>query len=146
MPFGACLALVAAPGDAAELRRLEVTPAFGGATAVLLLSAPVRATVRDVTAPDGTPARVYVDLPHGTRLGRGALRAVPASAPVGRARVGVGEHGQVRVVLAHADPRAADRRRCRHGAERPATEASPVREVDVHPRRGPVRRDRKSVV
>ena len=99
MPFAACLAVVAAPGDAAELRRLEVTPAHGGATAVLLLSAPVRAAVRDVTAPDGTPARVYVDLPHGTRLGRGALRAVPAAAPVGRARVGVGEHGEVRVVL-----------------------------------------------
>src|SRR5207249_3847712 len=73
--------------------------AAGGATAILLLSAPVRAAVRDVTAPDGTPARVYVDLPHGTRLGRGALRAVPASAPVGRARVGVGEHGEIRVVL-----------------------------------------------
>jgi len=99
VPFGACFALVAVPGDAAELRRLEVTPAQGGATAVLLLSAPVRAAVRDVTAPDGTPARVYVDLPHGTRLGRGALRAVPASAPVGRARVGVGEHGEIRVVL-----------------------------------------------
>src|SRR5213593_4683666 len=83
-PFGACLALVAANADAAELRRLEVTPAREGATAVLLLSAPVRATVRDVTAPDGMPARVYVDLPHGTRLGREALRAVPASAPVGR--------------------------------------------------------------
>jgi N-acetylmuramoyl-L-alanine amidase len=97
--LGACLALEATRGDAAELRRLEVTPAAEGATAVVLLSAPVRATVRDVTAPDGTPARVYVDLPRGTRLGRGALRAVPASAPVGRARVGVGEHGQVRVVL-----------------------------------------------
>ena len=98
-PVGACIALVAAHGDAAELRRVEVTPAPGGATAILLLSAPVRAAVRDVTAPDGTPARVYVDLPHGTRLGRGALRAVAASAPVGRARVGVGEHGEVRVVL-----------------------------------------------
>ena len=99
MPFGACFALVAVPGDAAELRRLEVTPAQGGATAVLLLSAPVRAAVRDVAAPDGTPARVYVDLPHGTRLGCGALRAVPASPPVARVRVGVGEHGEVRVVL-----------------------------------------------
>jgi len=98
LPFGACLAL-AASGDAAELRRLEVTPAPAGATAVLLLSAPVRATVRAVPAPDGTPARVYVELPHGTRIGRGALHAVAVSAPVGRARVGVGEHGEVRVVL-----------------------------------------------
>ena len=79
-PFGACLALGVARADAAELRRLEVTPAPGGATAVLLLSAPVRAAIRNVTGPDGTPARVYVDLPPGTRLGRGTLRAVAAAA------------------------------------------------------------------
>lgn len=98
-PVGACLALGAAPGDAAELRRLEVAPAAGGATAVVLFSGPVRATVRDVLAPDGMPARVYVDLPPGTRLGRGAFVAPAGSAPIGRVRVGVGEHGEARVVL-----------------------------------------------
>jgi len=99
VPVWASLALGAARGDAAELRRLEVKPAPDGATAVLLLSAPVRATVRQIAAVDGTPARVYVDLPRGTRLGPGALSAVQVSAPVGRARVGMGERGQVRVVL-----------------------------------------------
>jgi len=98
-PFGAWLALAAARADAAELRRVEVTPAPGGATAVLLVSAPVRATIRAVAAPDGTASRVYVDLPRGTRLGRGVLGGLDAAAPVGRARVGVGEHGGVRVVL-----------------------------------------------
>ncbi len=102
-----------------------MTPASGGATAVLLLSAPVRAAVRDVTAPDGTPARVYVDLPLGTRLGRGALRAVPASAPVGRARVGVGEHGQVRVVLDLESPATY---RVRRDGRRLALEFAPIAE------------------
>jgi len=98
-PFGACLALATARGDAAELRRLEVVPAPGGATAVLLLSARVHATVRDVLATDGMPSRVYIELPRGTRLGSGALAAPVVSAPIGRARVGVGEHGEARVVL-----------------------------------------------
>ncbi len=143
-PLGASLALAAAHGDAAELRRLEVTPAPGGATAVLLLSAPVRATVRDVAAADGTPARVYVDLPRGTRLGRGALRAVRASAPVGRARVGVGERGQVRVVLDLESPATyrvqGDGRRLALAfaalAERPApaAPAPTVRAPPLHPR------------
>jgi N-acetylmuramoyl-L-alanine amidase len=117
--------LAAACVDAAELRRVEVTPAPNGATAVLLLSAPVRATVRDVTAPDGTPARVYVDLPRGTRLGRGAHRAVVA-APVGRARVGVGEHGEVRVVL---DLEAPATYRVHRDGRRLALAFSPVAET-----------------
>ena len=143
-PLGASLALAAAHGDAAELRRLEVTPAPGGATAVLLLSAPVRATVRDVAAADGMPTRVYVDLPRGTRLGRGALRAVRASAPVGRARVGVGERGQVRVVLDLESPATyrvqGDGRRLALAfaalAERPApaAPAPTVRAPPLHPR------------
>ena len=43
--------------------------------------------------------RVYVDFPRGTRLARGVLGGMSVSAPVGRARVGVGEHRGVRVVL-----------------------------------------------
>ena len=83
----------------------------------------------------------------GRRGGRPALGnrseherepAPVAADAVGRRRLEVEHHADL-AVLAHADPRAADRRRCRHGAERPATEASPVRQVDVHPRRGPVR-------
>ena len=84
------------------------------------------------------------------RRGRGGRRALgqrgererePAPVtlhPVGRRRLEV-EHDADLAALSHTDPRPPDRRRRPHGAERPATEAGPAREIDVHARRRPVR-------
>jgi hypothetical protein len=63
------------------------------------LSAPVRPTVRALTDTDGRPLRLYVDLPPGTRLSPAVPRALVASAPLGRIRIGTGEEGALRVAL-----------------------------------------------
>jgi N-acetylmuramoyl-L-alanine amidase len=98
--LGACL-VGGAVGhvEAVELRRLDVLPSPGGATARLVLSAPVRAAVHGVTITPGTVSRLYVDLPPGTRLGREIARLSNAPAPLAALRIGVGEAGVLRVVL-----------------------------------------------
>jgi N-acetylmuramoyl-L-alanine amidase len=87
------------PAGAVELSRLDATATGDGAVARLELSAPARATVRDVPGDPGTVLRLYVDLPPGTSLGRGVARRAAAVAPITGLRVGAGQHGGVRVVL-----------------------------------------------
>src|SRR5439155_725080 len=55
--------------------------------------------VHDVAVASGAVARVYVDLPRGTRLARGVPRTLTLSRAVTMLRVGRGEGGVVRVVL-----------------------------------------------
>jgi N-acetylmuramoyl-L-alanine amidase len=99
VPGAACLVLVgAATAGAVELRRLDVSPGDAGASVRLILSAPARATVKE-TAEAGMGSRVCVDLPRGTRLGRGAARGAAAVPPLTRVRTGLAEGGVVRVVL-----------------------------------------------
>jgi N-acetylmuramoyl-L-alanine amidase len=78
---------------------LEAEAGGDGARARLVLSEPVRATVRDVPGAPGTVLRLYVDLPRGTRVAPEVRRAGAAVAPIVGMRVGAGERGAVRVVL-----------------------------------------------
>jgi N-acetylmuramoyl-L-alanine amidase len=84
---------------AAELQRLEVAPSPAGATARLVLSAPVRAAVHGIDITPGTVSRLYVDLPRGTRLGREVARLTTAPSPLAALRIGVGDAGVLRVVF-----------------------------------------------
>jgi N-acetylmuramoyl-L-alanine amidase len=98
--LGACVVLAAGGrGEAVELRRLDVMPSPGGATARLVLSAPVRAAVHGVEITPGTVSRLYVDLPPGTRLGRDVSRLASAPSPLAALRIGIGEAGVLRLVL-----------------------------------------------
>jgi N-acetylmuramoyl-L-alanine amidase len=95
----ACLiAATAGPGAAVELREIDVRPAIDGAVARLVLSAPAHPSVR-VLATDGSLARLYVDLPRGTRVGASVRALAGGPAPVARVRVGVADGGVLRVVF-----------------------------------------------
>jgi N-acetylmuramoyl-L-alanine amidase len=89
----------ASSAAAVELRGVETHATPAGADAVFVLSAPVRPTVRALTDADGRPLRLYVDLPPGTRLSPAVPRALAASAPLGRIRIGTAEEGALRVAL-----------------------------------------------
>jgi len=90
---------LASSAAAVELRGIETHATPAGADAVFVLSAPVRPTVRVLTDTDGRPLRLYVDLPPGTRLSPAVPRALVASAPLGRIRIGTAEEGALRVAL-----------------------------------------------
>ncbi len=86
----------------AELQAVRMRPSDSGQTLLLHLSAPVDARVSAVRGRNGRLARLYVDLPVGTRAAPGARRLSPAP-PVAGARVGQGEQGAPRVVVELAD-------------------------------------------
>ena len=88
-------------GHPAELTGLESAPSRSGALVRLHLSGSVPATVSE--AP-GMPARLYLDLPRGTRLSPRAVGVVRALPPLARVRVGLGESGAPRVVVDLAEP------------------------------------------
>src|SRR5580765_5739141 len=90
---------LASSAAAVELRGIETHATPAGADAVFVLSAPVRPTVRALTDTDGRPLRLYVDLPPGTRLSPAVPRALVASAPLGRVRIGTAEEGALRIAL-----------------------------------------------
>ena len=98
---GAALAWLAFAGTAgaAQVTALRAESGAGGATVSLSLSQPVRVAVHDVAVASGAVARVYVDLPRGTRLARGVPRTLTLSRAVTMVRVGRGEGGVVRVVV-----------------------------------------------
>jgi N-acetylmuramoyl-L-alanine amidase len=89
----------AGSATAVELRRVETAATAKGAEAVLVLSGPVRPTVRALTDSDGRPLRLYVDLPRGTRLSPGVPRALAGAAPLAGVRIGMAEEGGLRVAL-----------------------------------------------
>lgn len=92
------LVVVAAAG-ASELRGISVRPAPDGQTMLLELSQPADTRVSVVRGQGNALARLYVDLPAGSRLAAGARRNVAGERPVRAARVGQGDDGNLRVVL-----------------------------------------------
>jgi len=100
---GALLFLGPRPGGAVEVRRLESSAATGpvpGATVRLVLAAPAQAVIRDVAGGPGAPSRLYVDLPPGSRLAPGIVPQAAVRPPVAGLRVGIGDGGVLRLVLA----------------------------------------------
>ena len=97
----AALAWLVFAGSAggAELTALRAESTAGGTTVRLVLSQPVRAAVHDVGLASGAVARIYVDLPRGTALGRGVRRVATVGGPVTTVRIGRGERGIVRIVV-----------------------------------------------
>lgn len=91
--------LVAAGAGASELRGISVRPAPDGQTMLLELSQPADTRVSVVRGNGNALARLYVDLPAGSRLAAGARRNVAGDAPVRGARVGQGDEGNLRVVV-----------------------------------------------
>jgi hypothetical protein len=89
----------AGSATAVELRRVETAATARGAEAVLVLSGPVRPTVRALTDSAGRPLRLNVDLPRGTRLSPAVPRALAAAAPLAGVRIGMAEAGSLRVAL-----------------------------------------------
>jgi N-acetylmuramoyl-L-alanine amidase len=145
---GLALGLIAAPATGAELRRAEVVQGAEGVAVHLVLSHPTRATVHRVEREDGALSRVYVDLPRGVGLARGAAGSVAALPPLGALRVGIGEGGIVRVVAVLREPGAygvtqrqdgsvlaLDIRRPEHPGDegRAAAEVSPGRKLRRSP-------------
>jgi len=84
---------------AVELRRLAVEATPAGATVQLVFSGPAPVTVRRADATADAFARLYVDLPRGTRLAGGIQGLATAPAPIAALRVGLGESGALRVVV-----------------------------------------------
>ena len=109
LALGLALSGLAAPGWALELRSVRAAVTQEGAAVTLGFSEPVRPAVATVHGPGGELARLYVDVPAGTRL---PSRQVGDAAvgPIGRVRVGIGDQGVVRVVI---DLTAAARYRLR---------------------------------
>jgi len=91
--------VIAGTAGGAQLTALRAESGAGGATVSLSLSGPVRAAVHDVGLASGGVARVYVDLPPGTGLGRGVPRTLTLERAATKVRVGRGERGVLRVVL-----------------------------------------------
>jgi len=133
----ACLAAgVARPAYGLELRRIATRATPDGAEAVLVLSATARVPVQAVEDRAGTASRVYVDLPRGTRLGLRVPPLLDPPAPLARLRIGLGERGQVRVVI-DVDPAARwdvrrEGRTVRIALRAPAAAPPPSSPVETH--------------
>jgi N-acetylmuramoyl-L-alanine amidase len=118
-------------GFGAELTRVDVSATPAGGSARLVLSAPVRATVRAVG--EAPVSRLYVDLPAGTLLGAGMARAPEVPPPFARLRIGIGDAGVVRLVMDLESPARYRVRRAKRGreltvdVERPAPPPPPPR-------------------
>lgn len=85
---------------ATELRALETAQSSDATTITLHLSDPVRAAVSAVEAEPGKLARLYVDLPVGTHIGRGVARANTGPGErIGAIRIGVGDGGGPRIAI-----------------------------------------------
>ena len=127
----AALAWLAFAGSAggAELTALRAESTAGGTTVRLVLSQPVRAAVHDVGLASGAVARIYVDLPRGTALGRGVRRVATAGGPVTTVRIGRGERGIVRIVVDLGDVAGYRVQRSARGRELLLAVASPPRDV-----------------
>ncbi len=127
----AALAWLAFAGSAggAELTALRAESTAGGTTVRLVLSQPVRAAVHDVGLASGAVARIYVDLPRGTALGRGVRRVATAGGPVTTVRIGRGERGIVRIVVELGDAGGYRVQRSGRGRELLLAVASPPRDV-----------------
>src|SRR5262245_63189680 len=93
------LGLSARTATATRLERIETRTTTEGATATLRLTAPTSARSFGVDGADGEPARVYVDLPAGTRLAVGLPRLAPGAGPLAAVRVGSGDDGSIRVAF-----------------------------------------------
>jgi N-acetylmuramoyl-L-alanine amidase len=93
------LTCAARAATAAELRAIEVRAADDGATVAITLTRPTAPRIDVVHGADGTLRRIHVDLPSGTRLGRGAMPAVASAPPVGAVRVGWVDDARPRVVI-----------------------------------------------
>lgn len=89
------LAAAGAPGRAAVLENLDAEPG----TVRIALSEPTTHRLSVIRTPDGSPVRLYVDLPAGTTLAPGVPRSVTGSEPVTGVRVGVGDDGGLRVLV-----------------------------------------------
>jgi len=85
----------ARPGRAAILESLDAEPG----TVRIALSEPAPHRLSVIRTPDGTPVRLYVDLPAGTTLGPGVARSVAGTEPVSGVRVGIGDDGGLRVLV-----------------------------------------------
>jgi len=96
------LALGATDACAAELGRLTVSRAAGGARVALNLSAPTRVAVRELRSGDRL-GRLYLDLPAGTHVGRAVARTIPGAGPITGLRVGAREDGAPRLVVELAE-------------------------------------------
>ena len=127
----AALAWLVFAGSAggAELTALRAESTAGGTTVRLVLSQPVRAAVHDVGLASGAVARIYVDLPRGTALGRGVRRVATAGGPVTTVRIGRGERGIVRIVVDLGDAGGYRVQRSARGRELLLAVASPPRDV-----------------
>jgi len=127
----AALAWLVFAGSAggAELTALRAESTAGGTTVRLVLSQPVRAAVHDVGLASGAVARIYVDLPRGTALGRGVRRVATAGGPVTTVRIGRGERGIVRIVVELGDAGGYRVQRSGRGRELLLAVASPPRDV-----------------
>ena len=123
---GAALSWLAFAGTAgaAQVTALRAESGAGGATVSLSLSQPVRVAVHDVAVASGAVARVYVDLPRGTRLARGVPRTLTLSRAVTMVRVGRGEGGVVRVVVERGLAPTAPRGLRSHAPGRPVLRGS----------------------
>jgi N-acetylmuramoyl-L-alanine amidase len=96
------LAMGATNARAAELGRLTVGATAVGAKVSLDFSAPTPVAVRELRTGDRL-GRLYLDLPAGTRVGRGVARATPGVGPVAGLRVGAREDGAPRLVVQLAE-------------------------------------------
>jgi N-acetylmuramoyl-L-alanine amidase len=132
-PWAVCLALVTgAEVSAAELRALEARRTADGADVRLVLSSAARPVVRGIADGDGRVVRIYVDLPHGTRLGRRVARRAPGAGPVDGLRVGAADDGSTRVLVQLAEPSTFRVRRTGRGAVvvLSVARAGPARDAD----------------
>ncbi len=111
----AVVVAVVATGAASDLRGISVRPAPDGQTMVLELSQPAEARVSVVRGRGDALARLYVDLPAGSRLAPGVGRHVTSDGPVRAARVGQGDDGNLRIVVELEGAQAYRVRRERQG-------------------------------
>jgi N-acetylmuramoyl-L-alanine amidase len=119
---GLVLAVLTGRGRAVELTRIESAPTPDGAVVRLHLSGPASARVREVA---GTPLRLYLDLPAGTRLGARAAGPASTVPPLERLRAGLAGDGSPRVVV---DLAAPARHRLRRSGRTLALELTPTGE------------------
>ncbi len=131
--LGAGIAVVAcvAGVDASELRGISVRPAPDGQTMLLELSQPAETRVSVVRGRGRSLARLYVDLPAGSRVAAGTKRTVAGERPVTAARVGQGDDGNLRIVLELEGAQAYRVRRERQGRVVAITVTRAVEEAEA---------------
>jgi len=92
-------AIARAETDPIVLKSLEIRPGTGYVSVILSTDRPFTPKLRALRTREGILRRLYLDLPRGTRVGRGIPRIAPGSRPIRHVGLGLAGDESLRVMI-----------------------------------------------